>query len=180
MEIIDIVKYFARYPKREGVLKNFKRASGSDEYNGLKTFIADLPDPLMPDISELIFSSDAEEVMNRIQNIDNYFMFIEYGSMTARYPDKVRIRKIDFSLALYICYHGNTRNMDSMDEAIIMDKCLQHCFNIAAKMIADDNEICPHQRFAESDINFSPVEPASMFSSIGWGITFKKANNLVL
>lgn len=180
MEIIDVVKYFARFPNREGVLKNFKRANGSDEYNALKTYVTELPEPLMPQLSELVFSSNAEEVMARIENMDDYFMFVEYGSLTARQPDLVRIRKISFSLAVYICYHGNGRNMDSMDEAVIMDNCLQKVFDIAAQMISDDNEICPHERFAESAINFSPVEPASMFGSIGWGITFKKANNLEL
>lgn len=180
MEVIDVVKYFAKFPNRNGVLKNFKRKSGSAEYNELRDYITALPVPVMPELCELVFSSDAEEVMDRIENIDNYFMFVEYGSITARHPDQVRIRKIDFSLAVYICYHGNDRNMDSMGEAIIMDNCLQKCFDIAAQMISDDNQICPHERFAESAISFSPIEPASMFGSIGWGITFKKANNLEL
>lgn len=181
MELIDVVKYFAKFPNRAGVLKNFKRsAATSEEYSELKEYITALPDPLMPDISELIVSTNEKEVSERIRNIDNYFMFLEYGQLQGDFPDRMRIRKVSFNLAVYVCYHDNGRGIDSMEEAIIMDNCLQKVFQLAKLMIADDNEILIHSRFAESVLNFSPVEPSLMYGSIGWGLTFKKANNLEL
>ncbi|MBV5334181.1 MAG: hypothetical protein JZU49_00055 [Sulfuricurvum sp.] len=181
MELIDVVKYFAKFPNRAGVLKNFKRSSAtSEEYSELKEYITALPDPLMPDITELIVSTNEKEVSDRIRNIDNYFMFLEYGQLQGDFPDRMRIRKVSFNLAVYVCYHDNGRGIDSMEEAIIMDNCLQKVFQLAKLMIASDNEILIHSRFAESVLNFSPVEPSLMYGSIGWGLTFKKANNLEL
>ena len=181
MEITDVIKYFAKFPARAGVLKNFARAAGTiDGYADLKNYITALPSPLMPEITELVFSTDEKAVGDRIRNIDNYFMYIEYGPITGEHPDRVRLRRVSFGLAVYVCYHANARNLDSMEEALIMDNCLQKVFDIAAQMITDDNLICPHTRFAESVLNFSPVEPLLMYQSIGWGVTFKKANNLVL
>jgi len=181
MEILDVIKYFSKFPASAGVLKNFKRSGSSIEgYSDLYNYVSSLTNPLMPEITELIVSSNEKEVMDRIRNIDNYFMFIEYGQLQGAFPDRVRIRKVSFNLAVYICYHDNSRGIDSMEEAVIMDSCLQKLFTLASFMIADDNEICPHTRFAESVLNFSPVEPVAMYGAIGWGLTFKKANNLVL
>lgn len=181
MEIIDVIKYFAKFPNKQGVLKNFKRATGAIEgYNDLMTYISALPPALMPEITELVISTDEKAVGERIRNIDNYFMFLEYGQLQGDYPDRMRIRKVSFNLAVYVCYHDNSRGIDSMEEAIIMDSCLQKVFQLAKLMIADDNEILIHTRFAESVLNFSPVEPSLMYGSIGWGMTFKKANNLEL
>lgn len=181
MEIIDVVKYFAKFPQKQGVLKNFTRTTEKlDGYNDLRQYIQALPDPLMPDITELVFSTDEKAVGDRIRNIDNYFMYLEYGPIVGDYPDRVRLRKVSFSLAVYVCYHADGRNIDSMEEALIMDNCLQKVFQLAKYMIADDNQLTPHTRFAESVLNFSPVEPLLMYQSIGWGLTFKKADNLIL
>lgn len=181
MEITEIIKYFARFPQTAGVLKNFTRlGSKIDGYSELQNYISALPAPLMPELTDLVFSTDEKAVGERIRNIDNYFMYIEYGPITADAPDRVRLRRMSFNLAVYVCYHANNRNLDTMEEALIMDKCLQHTFALAAQMITDDNLICPHTRFAESVLNFSPVEPMLMYQSIGWGLTFKKSNNVVL
>jgi len=181
MEITDVIKYFAKFPDRAGVLKNFKRGGGTlDGYSELRSYISALPAPLMPEITELVVSTNEKEVSDRIRNIDNYFMFLEYGQLQGDYPDRMRIRKVSFNLAVYVCYHDNSRGIDSMEEALIMDSCLQKVFQLAKLMIADDNEILIHTRFAESVLNFSPVEPSLMYGSIGWGMTFRKANNLEL
>lgn len=181
MEIIDVVKYFSKFPQKQGVLKNFTRTAGKiSGYDDLRQYIEALPDPLMPELSELVFSTDEKAIGERIRNIDNYFMYLEYGPIQADYPDTVRIRKVSFNLAVYVCYHANGRNIDSMEEALIMDNCLQRVFELSKYMIADDNQTCPHTRFAESMLSFSPVEPMLMYQSIGWGVTFKKANNLIL
>lgn len=177
MEILDVIKYFAKFPDRAGVLENFRRSAGSTEYNELKQYITDLPDPLMPLLKDFVVSIQEEEVAERIKSIDDYFLFLEYGPMIAGAPDIVRLRPIDFSLSVHICYHGNQRNMDWMEEAIVMDNCLAMAFQMAKQMIADDKLICPQNRFVESSINFAPIEPAFLYQSIGWSVSFKKSKN---
>lgn len=181
MEILDVIKYFAKFPDKNGVLENFKRAaSGFDGYTDLRNHITALPDPLMPEILDFVVGVNEEEVAKRIRTIDNYFMFLEYGPITASQPDRVRIRDVSFNLALNVCYHANGRNLDSMEEAVIMDTCLAKAFAIAKQMIADDNLITPHTRFVESSIHFAPIEPAFLYQSLGWSLSFKKSNNLEL
>ncbi|HET6558065.1 MAG TPA: hypothetical protein VFG54_12170 [Prolixibacteraceae bacterium] len=181
MELIEVIKYLSKFPSREGVLKNFKRNTSTMEgYSDLMGYIAALPPAIMPEIKDFVVGTSEKDISERIRNLDNYFMFLEYGQIMGDYPDRMRIRKVSFNLAVYICYHDNSRNIDSMEEAIIMDNCLQYAIRLAKHMIADDNELIPHLRFAESVLNFSPVEPALMYQSIGWGLTFKKSNNLEL
>jgi hypothetical protein len=180
MEVTDVIKYFAKFPDREGVLKNFLRTSGDTDYNELKQYITDLPDPLMPLIKDFVVSSKEEEIAERIKNIDNYFLFLEYGPIIAASPNRVRIRKIDFALSVHVCYHDNSKNVDWMQEAIIMDNCLGMAFDLAKQMIADDNEICPQTRFVESSLSFAPIEPSIFYQSIGWSLSFKKSNNTEL
>lgn len=180
MEVIDVIKYFAKFPEKEGVIKNFLRSDGGEVYNELKQYVTDLPDPLMPLLKDFVVSSREEEVAERIKNIDNYFLFLEYGPIIAAVPNVVRLRKIDFSLSVHVCYHDNSKNVDWMEEAIIMDNCLEMAFALARQMIADDNEICPQTRFVESSLSFAPVEPALLYQSVGWSLSFKKSNDTEL
>lgn len=180
MEIIEVIKYFAKFPDKLGVLENFKTVSADPKYTGLKNHITALPDPLLPEIKDFVIGADETKVSERIRNIENYFLFLEYGPINANPPDKVRIRDIRFNLAVHVCYHSNRRNTDPMEEAVIMDNCLEKAFFIAKQMIADDNLIIPHARFVESAISFAPVEPAFLYQSIGWSLSFKKSNNLEL
>ena len=181
MEITDVIKYFAKFPDKNGVLENFKQFSSPfDGYTDLKNHITGLPDPLLPEIKDFVIGTDETKVSERIRNIDNYFLFLEYGPLNVQSPDKVRIRDIRFNLAVHVCYHSNRRNTDPMEEAVIMDNCLAKAFAIAKQMISDDNIICPHERYVESAISFAPVEPAFMYQSIGWSLSFKKSNNLEL
>lgn len=180
MEIIDVIKYFAKFPDKNGVLQNFKMVSVDPKYTGLKNYIAALPDPLMPEIKDFVTGTNEIQVAERIRNIENYFLFVEYGPINVQSPDRVRIRDLKFNLAVHVCHHTNRRNIDPMEEAVIMDNCLEKAFTIAKQMIADDNIICPHERYVESSISFAPVEPAFLYQSIGWSLNFKKSNNLEL
>lgn len=181
MEIIEAIKYFAKFPDKAGVLENFKRtASGFDGYTELRNYINSLPDPLMPEIKDFVVGMNEEDVAKRIRSIDNYFIFLEYGPITATAPDRVRLRSVSFNLAINVCYHWNGRNIDSMEEAIIMDTCLAKAFAIAKQMIEDDALPCAETRYAEASINLAPIEPAFLYQSIGWSLSFKKTNKTML
>ena len=49
--ILNLLKYFAQYPQKEGVISMFSNgASQSPQYSILLEYVKNLPDPLMPEL----------------------------------------------------------------------------------------------------------------------------------
>ena len=61
--ILDLLKYFARFPKKEGVISMF--ANGSSDfvqYAELIGYVRNLPEPVMPGIENLVFGQSYDYV----------------------------------------------------------------------------------------------------------------------
>jgi hypothetical protein len=179
--VIDILKYFAKFPDRDAVLKNFSRSTEKvPGYDALKTYITGLPDPLMPEINGFIYTSDADKLSEYIRNQKGYYMLIEFGAFAGSDPNNFKSRDIEWLFAITIAHHDNTRNTDSIEEALLADQALVHCINLLEYMKQDDSDLfCANQRFLNTEIDISPIEPMLLLQSYGWVITFKKkVNNL--
>ena len=182
MELLDTIKYFAKFPKREGILKCFS-GNGADleEYTDFKNFITNLEgNGLMPEIEDFVISINEKEVGNRVKNINGYFLFIEYAGINGSPLNEAKNRSIDFQLAIMVAHHWNRSALDSMSEAIIMDNCLNYLVQISKTMQLDDKLICANRRLMDGAIRFQPVEPELLYQSIGWELSFKKTINNLL
>jgi hypothetical protein len=179
--ITDIIKYFAKFPDKAGVLKNFSRTTEMySGYDSLRQYITDLPAGLLPDIKDFIFSTDETVVVERIRVIKSYFMLLEYGNIGTSSPDKAKTRETGINLAITIGYPHNGKNQDIVEESLIMDSCLDMIIIVANKMIEDNKELCPNLHYAQATINISPVEPVLLYQNMGWTLSFQKQHNTLI
>jgi hypothetical protein len=171
--LTDIIKYFAKFPDKAGVLKNFARTVEKvDGYDEIKAYVNALGDPLLPDIKGFVFGHDDTIVTERIRNMKDYFMFIEYGMIKAAQPDKIMVRYTDIALALTIAIPFNDSGRDPVEQIIISDNCLTMVQSVLDTINADDSAICPIHRYLESRLDITPIIPELFYGNIGWVVTF--------
>ena len=178
--LTDIVKYFAKFPAKAGVLKNFDISEGDADYEALRTYCTALPDALLPEIEHFIFGTDEATLETIINNIDGYFMLVIYEVVRSTAPDATRNRKTSQRWSIIIGYPSNTKNTDSIQEVLIMDKCFELTHKLLKFIELDDAEICGNLRFLDSDINISPLPKWLIYNCHAWELSFQKANNLLL
>ncbi len=174
--VVEILKYFAKYPAKNGVLKCFTRSNEKlSGYNTLRTYMNALPSPgLFPEIETFIFTTDSTKLENYVRNAKGYIMLIEFGQLVGSAPDSMKSVDIDWYFAVTIARAADPANTDAIEEAIISSTSLDLCVNILKQMRLDDVEICHKRQNLESDVILSPVEPAMLLNNVGWTFTFKK------
>lgn len=180
--ISNIITYFAKYPLRDGVLKNFSRKtpSGDAEYDSVRSEITALPPALLPGIKDYVFSTNIDVLGEKIRNIKDYFLLVEYGTIQVGRPSDAGNRESELALAITVGCPYNKAATDIIDETIIMDTCLNYLVQIARQMIEDNDTTCPFLQWVKGSINIQPVEPVLFFGCLGWTMTVNKLeNNLI-
>jgi hypothetical protein len=179
MIIIDLIKYFAKFPDRAGMMKTFARSAQKlTGYTELKNYIEELPDALAPEIKDFVVSSNEEVISARIRNISSYFMLLEYAGVSSSPPNRAYIRDSAINLSIIVAHPANKVGLDIIEEQIIMDKALELITTIAKQMDTDNKDLCSNRRFMPSGVSISPVEPAMLYGCIGWALTFSKSEPL--
>lgn len=174
--LINIIKYFSKFPAKDGVLRNFKRSAGILEgYDDLFDYITALPAGLLGDIKEFIISTNEEVIAERIRKISSYFMLLEYSSLISYARNNAGIRESAMNLSVIIAYPGNKPGFDVIDEALVMNKTLELAVSIAKQMEADNEDLCSDKRYMSSSVTISPVEPVMIYGCYGWSLTFTKS-----
>jgi hypothetical protein len=178
-ELIEIVKYFAQFPDRAGVLKNFSKSNSIfSEYLELKNYIDALPAAQMPAIKDFIFTDSDEELSDRIKNIKSYFMLIEWGPIVVNDPEpSARNRYGNWHFAVNIAHPTNDKGFDKMEYMILSSKTLEYLMQLCNLITANDEEICDGRRYMESAINIAPIDPYLFSGCIGWSLSFQKNFN---
>lgn len=173
--LLNIIKYFSKFPDRDGVLKNFKRSTGTLEgYDSLKSYITALGEPLLSDIKDFVVSSREEVIAERIRSASSYFMLLEYAGVISSPADKAYVRESAINLSVIIAHPGNKPGLDIIDEAIIMDKALYLAVQVAKQMDLDNQDLCGNKRYLPGTVSITPIEPVMLYNCIGWSVTFSK------
>lgn len=175
--LLDLLKYFAKYPTKAAVLANFARTKTAEAipgYTDLQVYLDALPAALMPEITSFVFSSDEKRVSEKLRNIAGYFMLFEYGPIAISPPDSTRNRDQDWNLAITFGYPQNKAGNDLMSEALIMDKLYSLAFQLKTQMELDNKDLCASTRFAESSINILATEPMLLYENYGVVVSFTK------
>ena len=82
--ILDLLKYFARFPKKEGVISMF--ANGSSDfvqYAELIGYVRNRPEPGMPGFGNFVFVQSYDYVKRRVDNITGNYLFVDFGEFTS-------------------------------------------------------------------------------------------------
>lgn len=173
--LIDLIKYFSQFPEKESVLKLFTRGDEKlSGYDDLRTYVQNLPAGLVPDLTSFVVSTDEKVLKEAIQSQKGYIMLLEYFNFNTTAPNRQGTRETTFSLSVSILHNYDNSGTDVIEEALIMNQCLNYILDIKKFILEDDVELCAWLRYLDSGITITPVEPYFAWQNMGWSMTFEK------
>ncbi len=172
--LIELFTYFARFPKRDGILPLFNVGeSAIPGYNELKNKVENLDHHSLTPIDFYIFSSNEEAVLSRVNNIAarSTFLFVDFGEVVCDVDSKNR--NIDSArLAITVAYRMKTFSGDLIEQTLAFAKTLDLLLFIRNKMIEEQQ--CHRWLKHISDNHTLVPFLAKNLSSIGWSLIFNR------
>lgn len=169
--ILSLLKYFARYPQKAGVLSMFaNQESIMLEYNELILHIKNLPDPLIPEIGSYVFGQSHDTVKKRVDNITGIYLFVDFGEFSSSRDSRNSIldtQKIAITIATKL-----SESADMVEEAIASNITLHILSKLRRHLISDaeSRTIFWMESMSPNHDIIPFVSPE--FKSIGWTIMF--------
>ena len=166
--ILDIFKYFAKFPDKKGVKAMATMGSSSmDGYADLITWINNLPDSgLIPDLKNYVYGQSLEELKSRIGNLYGSWLFVDYGEFST--TDSGNSMRTSEKIAITIACKMNTTS-DQLEKMLVAESTLQMLRNLYARLISDaeNGDLFFSSR---ENIKNSDIVPfvASELNSVGW------------
>lgn len=169
--ILDVFKYYARFPKRDGVLSAFNNGSSSlPAYAQLKTYVESLPEQgILPEIEHLVFGQSLDEVRARIDSITGTYLFVDFGEFNSNRDQRNSILDVQ-KLAVTVATKTPTA-FDLVEESIISDSTLLLINKLRAHLIAD-SEKYEWLRFLSNKHDIMPFVAPELGESIGWTLMY--------
>ncbi len=169
--IVDVFKYFAKFPEKSAVLKVFNAgASDLSEYAALIEEInTSQTHSLFPDIKDFIFDVSLEEIMEKLSNIEGLFMLIDYGDVVSS-ENHLKRKTDSFSLALTVAYYLGNNDYDNAERLILSDKAWNYLEDIGQVMREDSDPFIKRLQFP---VSRSPEVSREFLGSVGWTMRFE-------
>lgn len=165
--ILQLFRYFARYPQKQGVLSMFTNGESQyAEYAELLEYVNRLSEPLFPNIESFVFGQSYDDVKKRIDSITGSYLFIDFGEFTSTRDSRNSIydtQKLAVTIALKV-----PDNADTMEISIASDRTLLLLANCRKKIVEDSEQrLLPWGGEIADQQDIVPfVSPE--FKSIGW------------
>ena len=169
--ILNLLKYFAQYPQKEGVLSMFTNGgSYFPQYADLFAYIKNLPAPFVPKIKNFVFGQSFETVKKRVDDISDNYLFIDFGEFSSSRDQRNSIsdqQKIAATVAMKL-----SDNADLVEEAIASDISLSILASLRKKLIQDSrSEVLPWMEKISDNNDIIPFVSPEL-KSIGWTLMF--------
>jgi len=167
----DIFLYFARFADRAGVLKNFTKTSGSDEYNRFRAAVEQLPaSPIVSGISDFILAASEESVKKRILTFKSTYLFADYGEVSSR-QSSLKIQEDYFQLALTVAHPLSANTLNMAEEIVLNDRLFTLICAIREYMKNDrQNPFIKRLTFPQE---IQPFYAPALSNSFGWTMVFQ-------
>jgi hypothetical protein len=179
--IQDTFKYFAKYPLKAGVMKNFTKASSTyfTGYDTLKTAVNALdPHSLISNLDEYIFGSDLLTVSKRIEQVNGIYLFVDFGNIYDSLLEPMKTEVGEFTIAVTVARKTPSQDLDSIEQILLSDITLGMITQLKDMAKADRSNIYLKNLTFPADI--SPWFVPELFNSTGWTMTFKtRATHLI-
>ncbi len=173
--ILELFKYFARYPRKEGVLSMFANGSSTfAPYEGLMEYVHGLSGALVPEIESYVFGQSYEDVKKRIDSITGSFLFVDFGEITSSRDTRNSItdrQKIAITVAMKV-----SDIADTVEIAIVSDITLSMLSSVRRQLIRESRS--RRELWMESISADHEIIPfvAPEFKSIGWTLLFSTSS----
>jgi hypothetical protein len=128
-------------------------------------------------IEKFVLSINEKFVSERIKNSKGFILFVEYGNITV---DFLRQKGVNQSLAVTVVRNLSDSNSDNLNEALLMNRCLEILTLILNQMIAEQGQIdfCPMSEI-QMPVDIQVVDPASFYGCGGWSAIFQNAQTIL-
>lgn len=175
--IRDTFEYFAKFPELAGILKSFNRPAGSklypDDYEEFKTRIENLDlNTHIPGIKDFVFGVNEELAMKRIKEFRDFYLLIDYGSVSTDENSEYKTKTDTFLLAVTVAIPLLSTSYDEVEAILLADQALTYLQQIRTQMIADKD--CNLLKHIEFPSEITPFFSREMLSSIGFTMLFTK------
>jgi len=175
--IRDTFEYFAKFPDLAGVLKSFNRSSGSKlypaDYQEFKAKIEVLdPNSQIPGIKDYVFGVNEELAMKRIKEFSDYYLLVDYGSVSTDEDQEYKTKTDTFLMAVTVAVPLLSTSYDEVEALLHADQALTYLQKIRSQMLADKN--CNLLKHIEFPSEITPFFSREMLNSIGFTMLFTK------
>lgn len=173
--IQDTFKYFAKFPLKAGVMKNFQKDSSVyfPLYAELKTAVNALdPHSLIPDLDEYVFGSDLDSVSKRIEQIKGIYLFVDIGNIYDNLLEPMKTEQAEFVIAVTIARKTPAGDLDNIEKILLSDITLGMISALKNQARMDSNSSV-FLKYLTFPADISPWFAEDLFNSIGWTMTFK-------
>lgn len=169
MIIIDLLKFFACIPAREGVEDIFSNGrSNLPGYTELQEYIRTLPAPILPDIKSLVFGQSLEAVKRRVDKVPGTYLFVDFGEFSS---DRNSSNSIEDTQRLAVTVAMKVSNSaDIIEETLVSDNTLDLLSYVRAYMLAYKNKYSWLDMLSMKH-SIVPFESKEL-NSIGWTLMF--------
>jgi len=172
--ILELYKYFSKFVPKKTLTPSFKKpAKPKPGYDEFKTEVLAQPDTfVLPDIGTFVVSADIDRVSDRIKNSTGVVLFVEYGK-TSLDPNNSS-EGVEENLSVTIVESCEFTNNDNLNEALIINNCLNLLIQILDQMQADQTELdsCGESSLVQFPVDIIPVDRKTFFDRAGWSAQF--------
>ena len=140
--ILDIIKYFSKYPERAGVLHMFvNEVSTMPGYNALKAYVQNLPEHgALPDIQYMAVGQSMDSLKSFLNTITGCvsYLLVDFGEINSSKNNKNTITdslKMAVTVAMRV-----PDGMDIIEESIASANTLNITNRLRAHLIKDSRD----------------------------------------
>lgn len=173
--IRDTFTYFAKFPLKGGVMKNFTMNSSLayEGYDTLKSTINALsPNSLITGLDDYVFGADIVSVIKRIEQFTGIYLFVDYGNISDNLLEPMRTEQADFNIAVTVARKQRPNDNDNIEQILLADKTLAMISQI--KDIAkEDSKSMVFAKRLIFPAELTPWFAADLFNSTGWTMSFR-------
>lgn len=171
----DTFKYFAKFPKLEGVLESFNMSKSlyfEEEYAALKEEITSLEEnSLLTGIPDYVFGVNEDQVVKRIETIEGYFLFVDYGNITSERNEEYKVKSESFNIGITVARPVKGTYVDQADAIIHADQALDFLRQIREKML-EDSRCSPLLQHLTFPNEITPFFARELFEATGFSMLF--------
>ena len=170
----DIFLYFAKFPKKGGVLELFNQDESEfyPDYAPLKAEIEALEThSLVPALKEFVFGVNEDSEKKRIKELDGPYLFIDYGHIMTT-ENQYQVQTDEMLISLTVAIPHKIESQDIVEQVLMADDALKMLLEIRSLMEADSK--CPFVRHITFPTEITPFFARELSDSTGWTMVFKK------
>lgn len=170
--ILELLKYYAKFPKREGVLNMFASGrSDMPEYEAVKKDIEALTEHSLLSIEGMILAANFDAMKSELDRTKaDSVLMIDWGEITSQ---KEKLTLVDsWKIAVTVMYKLGKKD-DLVEQAILYDRAMRTISDIRDIMRKDKERVTWMKEIGDTSTASPFCSPE--FGMVGWTLIFERS-----